>query len=177
HTTASLKEVQQPRQATLAGIVGALRKRRTRKGDPMAVFMLEDLEGAIEVVVFPEAFARHRSLLEEDAALLVTGGVEIAEEQRRLIAESILPLEEAEEKKAKEVVIALSASDLDPATVERVKDLLRERPGPCPVYVEVTRPTRYRATLKTGGALKVSPSHDLTLALEKVLGKGSVRFR
>ncbi len=177
HTTASLRDIQQPRQAILAGIVSALKRRRTRKGDLMAVFNLEDLEGTVEVVVFPEAHSRHRSLLEEDAALLLTGTVEIAEDQRRLIADSILPLDEAEEKKAREVVIVLNAPALEPTTVDRVRDLLRERPGPCPVYLEVTQPRAFRATLKAGNALKVSPSRDLALALEGLLGKGTVRFR
>ncbi|HEU4402173.1 MAG TPA: OB-fold nucleic acid binding domain-containing protein, partial [Candidatus Polarisedimenticolia bacterium] len=177
HTTATLKEVQQARPATLAGLVGALKRRRTRKGDSMAVFSLEDLEGTVEVVVFPEAYAKHRSLLEEDAALLVTGNVEVADEQRRLIADTILPLDQAEEKRAREVVIVLSALGLEPDLVERVRDLLKERPGPCPVYLEVTQPRAFRATLKAGGALKVSPSRDLTLALEQLLGKGAVRFR
>jgi DNA polymerase-3 subunit alpha len=177
HTTASLKEVAQPRPATLAGIVSALKRRRTRRGDFMAVFSLEDLEGSVEVVVFPEAYTRHRSLLEEEAALLVSGTVEIAEEQRRLIADALLPLEDAEEKRAKEVVIALSAPVLEVETVDRLKDLLRKSPGPCPVFLEVVRPSAFRATLRTGSTFKVSPSRDLTAALEGILGRGSVRFR
>jgi DNA polymerase-3 subunit alpha len=177
HTTTSLKEASQPRPATLAGIVAALRRRRTRRGDFMAVFSLEDLEGTVEVVVFPEAYARHKSLLEEDAAVLVSGTIEIAEDQRRLIADALLPLERAEETRAREVVIALSAPVLEAGTVDRLKDLLRKSPGPCPVYLEVVRPRSFRATLKTGVSFKVSPSRDLTAALEGILGRGSVRFR
>jgi len=41
----------------------------------------------------------------------------------------------------------------------------------------VTQPSGFRATLKAGAALKVSPSRDLTVALEDLLGKGAVRFR
>jgi DNA polymerase-3 subunit alpha len=177
HTTASLQEVQRPGPATLAGIVSALKKRRTKKGDAMAVFNLADLEGSVEVIVFPEAFARQRSLLEEDAALLVTGTVEVDEDRRRLIVETLLPLAQAEEKKAREVVLSLPEEGLEPGAAERLRTLLSDRPGPCPVYLEVTRPEGFRATLKAAGALKVSPSRDLTLALEGVLGKGSVRFR
>ncbi len=177
HTTATLGEVRQPGPATLAGIVSALKRRRTRKGDSMAVFNLADLEGSVEVIVFPEAYGRYRSLIEEDRPLLLTGTVEIDDDRRRLIADAILPLEEAEEKKAREVFLTLADAATDAATVERVRDLLRERPGPCPVYVEVTRPTAFRATLRAAGALKVSPCRDLTLALEGLLGKGSVRFR
>jgi len=176
HTTRSLKEVSKPGRATVAGIVSALKRRKTRRGDAMAVFHLEDLEGSIEVIVFPEAYARQRSLIEDEAPLLVTGNVEISEEQRRLIGETFLPLDRAEEK-AREIVITFPSSGLQESEVGRVRDLLRERPGPCPVYLEVTQPAGFRATLRAGSALKVSPSRDLTVALEDLLGKGTVRFR
>jgi DNA polymerase III subunit alpha len=177
HTTISIREVRQPRQVKLVGVVAALKRRRTRRGDTMAVFNLEDLEGTLETVVFPETYARYRTLLEEDSTLLVSGSVEIADEQRRLIAESFLPIDEAEEKQAREVVIALTPGEVGPDLAERVRDLLRDRPGPCPVFLEVTQPNVFRATVKAGGALRVSPSRDLTRALEDLLGKGTVRFR
>jgi DNA polymerase-3 subunit alpha len=177
HDTTSIKKVRQTRQVTLAGIVAALKRRRTRRGDQMAVFQLEDLEGTIEVLVFPDAFARHRSLIQEDAAVLVTGTIEVAEDQRRVIAETLLSLDEAEEKRAREVVIALAAPGLEPDTLERVRDLIKEKPGPCPVYIEITRPRVFTATLRAADSLKVAPGRDLTLALEGLLGKGSIRFR
>ncbi|HUD71068.1 MAG TPA: DNA polymerase III subunit alpha [Dongiaceae bacterium] len=176
HTSTRLREVRQPQPATLAGIVTALKKRRTRKGDDMAVFQLVDLEGSVEVIVFPDTYARTRSLLEEDAALLVSGAVEIDEDRRRIIADGVMPLAQAEEKKAREVVLTVPEG-IDARAAGRVRDLLADRPGPCPVYLEVVRPSAYRATLKAAGALKVSPSRDLTLALEEVLGKGTVRYR
>jgi len=141
------------------------------------VFNLADLEGSVEVIVFPDAFARQRSLVEEDAALLVTGTIEVDEDRRRLIAETLLPLQQAEEKKAREVVLSLPEEGLEPGAAERLRTLLSDSPGPCPVFLEVTRPEGFRATLKAAGALKVAPNRDLTLALEGVLGKGSVRFR
>jgi DNA polymerase-3 subunit alpha len=176
HTSASLREVQRPGPATLAGIVSALKRRRTKKGDAMAVFDLADLEGAVEVILFPEAYARQRSLVEEDAPLLVTGTVEVDEDRRRLIAETLLPLAQAEEKRAREVVLRLPEA-LEAEAAEKVRTLLKDAPGPCPVFLEVTRAASFKATLRAAGALKVSPSRDLTLALEGVLGKGAVRFR
>jgi DNA polymerase-3 subunit alpha len=58
------------------GIVSGLRPLKTKKGDRMAVFMLDDIAGSIEVVVFPETFAKHASLVEADAMLLVRGKLE-----------------------------------------------------------------------------------------------------
>ncbi|HKQ98891.1 MAG TPA: DNA polymerase III subunit alpha [Candidatus Polarisedimenticolia bacterium] len=176
HTSVRLRDVKQPQPATMAGIVSALKKRRTKKGDDMAVFQLVDLEGSVEVIVFPDTYARTRSLLDEDAALLVTGAVEIDEDRRRIIADGLMPVAQAEEKKAREVVLTVPEG-IDAAAAGKVRTLLAESPGPCPVYLEVVRPSAYRATLKAAGALKVSPNRVLTLALEEVLGKGTVRFR
>ncbi len=176
HNTTDLKDVQKPRRATLAGIVSALKRRKTRRGDMMAVFQLEDLGGAVEVIVFPEAYGRHRSLLEEDAPLLVTGNIEVADDQRRLIAETFLPLDRAEEQ-VKEIVIAIPTAGFGEVEVGKVRNLLRERPGPCPVFLEIVEPRGFKAVVRAGNSLKVSPSRDLTLALEDLLGKGSVRFR
>ena len=74
-------------------------------------------------------------------------------------------------------VITIPPTGLVDTAVGRIRDLLTGRPGPCPVYLEVTEPKSFRATLRAGNSLKISPSRDLTLALEDLLGKGSVRFR
>ena len=45
---------------TIGGIVTGLRPLKTKRGDRMAVFMLEDEVAKVEAVVFPEAFAQVR---------------------------------------------------------------------------------------------------------------------
>ena len=52
----------------------------------MAVFMLDDVAGSVEVVVFPETFGKHGALIEADAMLLVRGKFEKDDESARLVA-------------------------------------------------------------------------------------------
>ncbi len=49
---------------SVGGIVAACRQLKTRKGDRMAVFTLEDAQGGVEVIAFPEAYQRAASLIE-----------------------------------------------------------------------------------------------------------------
>src|SRR6185369_7727821 len=49
---------------SVGGIVAACRQLKTRKGDRMAVFTLEDAQGGVEVVVFPEAYQRAAALID-----------------------------------------------------------------------------------------------------------------
>ena len=53
-----------PRRCSIGGIVSGLRPLKTRKGDRMCVFMLDDADGSLEVVVFPEAFKQYGHLAE-----------------------------------------------------------------------------------------------------------------
>ena len=51
-----------------AGIISGVRPLKTRKGDRMGVFTLEDRQGGIEVVVYTEPFARFERLIENGGA-------------------------------------------------------------------------------------------------------------
>ena len=51
----------------------ALSRRYTRRGEVMATFVLEDLEAAIDVMVFPKTMLEYGALLEQDAIVSVKG--------------------------------------------------------------------------------------------------------
>ena len=55
----------------------------------MCVFMLEDPAGSLETVVFPETFARHGTLAENDAMVVVRGKFEKDDESARLVATEV----------------------------------------------------------------------------------------
>src|SRR5436309_2356564 len=56
HTTAMLQEIEGKTDVVLGGLVVGLRKRKTKKGEAWASFLLEDLEGTCEVLVFPRVY-------------------------------------------------------------------------------------------------------------------------
>jgi len=59
---------------SIGGIVASVRPLKTRKGDRMCAFVLDDPYGTVEVVVFPDAFSKAASLIQVDALVLVKGG-------------------------------------------------------------------------------------------------------
>ena len=96
-----------------AGSSTDLRKRKSKKGLWWASFQLEDLEGQVEVLVFPKAFEQFQALLENDRAVLVTGRVESEEGRVRLSADEVASLDDLRERKAEAVQIRLEAAELD----------------------------------------------------------------
>lgn len=79
------------REVVLAGMVNSIHQIVTKKGDPMAFVRLEDLQGDVELVVFPKIYQRTRELWEEDELLLVRGKVDVRDEKAKVICESIIP--------------------------------------------------------------------------------------
>ncbi len=72
-TTGRIGELAGAPEVSVGGIVTALRLLKTKKGDRMATFFLEDLEGSAEVLVFPETFKKVATRLADDLVVLVKG--------------------------------------------------------------------------------------------------------
>jgi DNA polymerase-3 subunit alpha len=77
------------RAVALAGVVTALRTLTTKKGQPMAFATLEDLEGTVEVVLFPRTWKQYREAVQPDQILLVRGTVQADNNSISVIANSV----------------------------------------------------------------------------------------
>src|SRR2546422_6247705 len=66
-------------EIAVAGIVVAVRPMRSRKGDRWAIFTLQDMTGVLEILAFPEAFARVEAMLKGATPLLIKGRVNVEE--------------------------------------------------------------------------------------------------
>ncbi len=79
----------------VGGIVVGARTVITRARATMAVVTLEDLQGSIEVVVFPRLYEQTAPIWQEGAILLVAGRVDHRGEEVSLLADIVKPWEEA----------------------------------------------------------------------------------
>jgi len=161
----------------VGGIVSGLRPLKTKKGDRMAVFMLDDVAGNVEVVVFPEAFLKHGVLVENDAMLLVRGKLEKDEESARIVATELMSIASLRERTTKEVVIHLRQASDSRTTFEALAELLSRHRGDRRVSLELDvngpRPLRVRADV----AQRVRPSEKLVAEVELICGTGTVELR
>ena len=74
---------------TVAGLVSWIRPHITKRGDLMAFVHLEDIQGSIEVVVFPRTYAETRDLWQEDKIVIVRGRVDAERREPNLICDSV----------------------------------------------------------------------------------------
>jgi DNA polymerase-3 subunit alpha len=164
---------------TIGGIIAACRQLKTKKGDRMAVFTLEDAFGSIEIVVFPEAYQRSASLIETGTMVLVRGKLERDEETVRILASEIAPIEAARERVAREVAIHLR-QPADRNTLETLGEIFSRHRGDRRISFEVETgqpPNRLRVRVDLSSQIRVRPSSTLIAEVEQVVGAGAVELR
>jgi DNA polymerase III subunit alpha len=159
---------------SVGGIVSSLRQMKTRRGDRMAVFLLDDASGTVEVVVFPETYQKAASVLQNDAVVLVRGKFERDDESARLLAAEIIPITAM--SLARELAVRLSLPPHGRETFQALADLFSRHQGDRRVSFELElrkgeRPLRVRADV---GHVRVHPSEQLITELEQICGEGSV---
>jgi DNA polymerase-3 subunit alpha len=163
----------------IGGIVAACRQLKTRKGDRMAVFTLEDHVGGVEIVVFPEAYQRAASLIETGTLVLVRGRLEKDDETVRILASEIAPLDSVRERIAREVAIHLR-KPADRGTLETLGAIFSRHRGDRKVSFEVETgeaPNRLRVKVDVSSQIRVRPSPALISDIEQVVGAGAVELR
>ena len=84
-SVADLAEFEEGSVKVFAGIITGLQRKWTKRGELMAVFVLEDLEAAMEVMVFPRTMHEYGPLLDDDAVVCVKGRVDLREEPAKII--------------------------------------------------------------------------------------------
>jgi DNA polymerase-3 subunit alpha len=162
-------------EVAVGGIVTALRLIRTKKGDRMASFLLEDLEGSVETLVFPEAYKKAAGRLADDQVVLVKARAEIQDDGRaKLLASEVLPLDQARLAEARHVTIRVPVAEWDRGKGERLRDILAAHRGDCPVTLELVRPGSWAAALAPGARYRVRPNPAMREEVEALLGAGSL---
>lgn len=79
----------------LAGMIANKIEKMTRSNTKMAFLGIEDLYGQIEALVFPKIYQRFSELLKEDNFVILTGRLNIKEdEDPKIIVDQVYPLDE-----------------------------------------------------------------------------------
>jgi DNA polymerase-3 subunit alpha len=145
-----------------------LQVRATKKGDRFALLRLEDQASGVKCVVWPEAFNKCSKLLQEDAALLVTGKLELSDEgSATIIAEELMRLEEVLQKRAKSVIVRLPAGESTETHLEPIWRVLGNHKGDCEVLLEMYLEGGVLVRTRAHGTLRVKGSVELEAALRE----------
>lgn len=176
-STANLYNYKDSQDITLGGIISKLKHTTTKKtNEKMAICLLEDLEGVAEVLVFPNRYKDNAPYLRLNSVVLVKGRVSRKEEQPKIIADRISPVETIKDIRPSSVVIRLADAGLNEDSLNCLKNILLSHKGNVPVSLEVDGERHPKVVLKTGESLYVEPEQGLMEEVEKLLGKDKIKF-
>jgi DNA polymerase III subunit alpha len=153
---------------TVGGVVTALNRRYTKRGDLMATFVLEDLRASIEVFVFPKTMGEVGALLADDAIVVLRGRVDTRDDQVKLVCMDVTRPDLAVDGQGP-LQLKLAPGALTDAMVERLKAVLREHPGDQPVHLHVGE-----TTLRLPGEFNVESRRGLVGELRVLLGANAI---
>ena len=151
----------------VGGVITNLQRKWTRKGDLMAVFDLEDLEGSVEVMVFPRTMQEHGPKLIDDAIVLVRGRTE-NDDLPKLFAQDIEIVEDLSDNSPVRVKIPIEHQL--PGRIADLKSILAAHPGESPVELHLSE----RQVLRLPDDYAVNNANGVIAELRVLLGPDSV---
>jgi len=169
-TVPELKELNDGDFRAVGGVVTNLQRKYTRKQDLMAVFELEDLEGSIEVMVFPRSMLKFGHLLRDDAVVVVKGRVKANDDERQMICNEIEIFEARE--RVGSVTVKLGASALEQNKLDALKEVILRHPGDSDVLIEFEDLGK-KKTVRLSEKYGVDPASPLMGELRVLLGAGA----
>ena len=158
-TVAEVPEKEDGSVVVLGGVITNLARKFTKKGDQMAVFVLEDLDASIEVTVFPRVLMEQGHKLLDDAIVTVKGRVDRRDETRVGFMAIDVQIIEGLETNAAPLRLKVPATSLTELKIHQIRKILREHPGDSPVYLHIGQ----------GKVLRLAD--DFCVDLDRVVGE------
>jgi len=177
HEIADLESLGDGDLVTIGGIIGAVARKYTKRGEPYAQFRLEGLAGGVDVVAFPSVYEAVPGMIETDRIVVATGRIDLRGRELQIRATEVREpdLGTAATIEAPEaLVVDLPASACTPSVLARLKELLEAHPGGAPVRVRFLSTTG--VTPLELGTYRVHPAGPLLGELGSLLGGGAARL-
>jgi len=187
HTTSQLADAQDKDEVLLAGMISSIKKASTKKpsrnGHTRYVnFDLEDTQGVVRCIMWPEEFSRQGEKVVADTICFAKGKVDRRGREPNLIVDKILSIDEAEAEFTNLVAIKFQRGLHDESSMIRVRDILQRFPGGTEVRVVLDTPDeakpgrQVRYVMSTPNTLRVRCTTELQAELRGVLGEEHLRF-
>jgi DNA polymerase-3 subunit alpha len=168
-------------EVVVGASVTAVRERPLKDGSGrMAFVAIEDLTGAVEMMVGARVYGMYEGLLKSEVPLLVKCSVSIDRDEEaatvRVRCVEVRALADARAEQTKRVEIAIDEAKADAGRLAKLKAALAAHPGKASVAVRVRIPGTAEVELELPEAVKLAASDAMIDMVESIFGRGSVRL-
>ncbi len=180
HNSQSMAKLSHRDEVNLGGMLSAIKFSHTKNARPgsvhtkYAMWDLEDLDGIMRCILWPEQFAEFGHLVQSDAILGLVGKVDRrpGAEEVNLIVDKLMPLEEMSKQFSSGMVIRVREDQHGERALQQLREIVRGYPG--------SKRLRLRLDLASGGQVwidssgqGVEPNRELNERIDQLLGEGN----
>jgi len=176
-SSAGLKDLEDGRKIWFGGIINKIKNTVTKRtGEKMAIMMVEDLEGSVEALVFPNSYKNVSKYIVPNFAIFINGRLSLKEERPKIIVEEIIPITDARKKFTQSISIDFLSQGIDEELFGRLRGVFSKYQGDTPVYLNFSTKTNGSYRMLVDRKLYVSPTNELAVELETLIGREHIKF-
>lgn len=182
HATVELGELPHGTEVALGGMISSITVKHTRNPRPdgpskFGMFDLEDGEGIMRCILWPEPYARYGHLLQNDAILVALGTVDKrgGGDEANLVVNELVGMDDLSRRFTRGILIRLREGVHTPKTLDQLQEILRGYEGTCELQLLVCLNDGHCVPMSCDD-FRVSLDAEMRRRVEELLGPGSVRL-
>ena len=159
----------------MGGMIADVRTIITRKGDKMAFVRVEDLDGVMEVTIFPKSYESYKEFLIVDQPVFIEGKATLnrRNDVMQVLANKIVDLSMAPGMYANCFSVKVG-SDVNVEIIKKLAPLFHEYHGDCKVMFHLRLGACETVNIEISEDFWVNPHIDLKNKVEQLVGPDSV---
>ena len=176
HTTTRLSKLSDRTEVVIGGMISSITLAHTKNGRPgsptkYANFDMEDIEGTVRCIMWPDSFQRFEPLLEPDSILLVRGSVDRrgGGDEVNLIVDELISLDQLDDRCTKGMVIRVDELKHGDRILPQIYEILRAYPGNQEVRLLLDLADGHRVAMKAD-RLQIQVNTELKQRMDDLLG-------
>ncbi|TWT65941.1 DNA polymerase III subunit alpha [Posidoniimonas polymericola] len=181
HTSKSLGNLEHRSEVVLGGMLAAIKMSHTKNPKPgmpskYAMWDLEDLDGIVRCIMWPEQFAQFGDQVVGDAIVGIRAVVDRrpGAEEVNLIINELMPVAELETRFTSGVTIMVDETRHGAEGLKTLREIVRGYPGKMPLKLQLMLADGGAVILESGR--RVSLEAELRHRVEEFLSPGSFRL-
>ena len=168
-STKSLKQASDGEGVRLVGLIEHVKLTNTRKtNERMAIVTVGDMDGEVEIVIFPSSYPDLATYLNEGEVVFINGKVNIRQDTPSIIVNDM--------RRIQDIYSAIKSITLDLSSVDQknfanLKQRILSFPGKVPVYLQMNTQAQKGLQIRVGNDLYVAPNENLMSNVKALVGQ------
>jgi len=179
-TTGTLGNLADRAPVTMGGLIAEVKTLFTKNGksagSKMARIKLEDLEGSVAGVLFPQSYEKNKDLLETGRIVFARGRVDRSRDVPSVIVEDMIPAEKARERLARRVTFVVDSRNVAEEMLMKLRDTVLAHGGHCPLFLRFRTLQGETELVKSASSFNVAPTDRFVEEVEGILGSGHIEI-